>query len=133
LGEEIAQIVPSDNPLAIEATVSPSEISKLKTGQQAKMQVSACPYPDYGTLDGLVSQISADTFKPQYLPGNTSSPTSDRMTSSYKVIIKPDRLFLTQGKSECAIQLGMEGKAEIIAGEETFLQFLLRKSRLTFN
>jgi multidrug resistance efflux pump len=62
LGEEIAQIVPSDNPLAIEATVPPSEISKLKTGQQAQMQVSACPYPDYGTLSGVVSQISADTF-----------------------------------------------------------------------
>jgi hypothetical protein len=27
----------------------------------------------------------------------------------------------------------MEGKVEIIAGEETFLQFLLRKSKLTLN
>ncbi|MDJ0578194.1 MAG: HlyD family efflux transporter periplasmic adaptor subunit, partial [Xenococcaceae cyanobacterium MO_234.B1] len=48
-GEEIAQIVPSNAPLVINAAVSPSDISKLEEGQKVQMRVSACPYPDYGT------------------------------------------------------------------------------------
>ncbi len=133
LGEEIAQIVPTNNPLAIETTVSPSEIGKIKTGQRVQMQVSACPYPDYGTLGGVVSQISADTIKPQSVPEGVVSATADRSISAYKVTIKPDGLVLDRGQKKCTIQLGMEGKTEIIAGEETFLRFLLRKSGLSTN
>lgn len=133
LGEEIAQIVPSNNPLAIEATVSPSEIGKIKIGQHVQMQVSACPYPDYGTLSGVVSQISADTFKSPSLSENVISSTASQSVSSYKVTIKPSTLLLNRGNRKCAIQLGMEGKTEIIAGEETFLRFLQRKSGLAIN
>jgi HlyD family secretion protein len=63
-GEKIAQNFPSDNSLTIETTVSPAEINNLKTGQQVKMQISTCPYPDYGILEGEAGQISADTIKP---------------------------------------------------------------------
>jgi multidrug efflux pump subunit AcrA (membrane-fusion protein) len=132
-GEEIAQIVPSDSPLAIEATVIPSEIGKIKTGQRVQMQVSACPYPDYGTLGGVVSQISADTIKPQSSPENVVSSTVSQSIASYKVTIKPTSLLLDRGQKKCAIQLGMEGKTEIIAGEETFLRFLLRKAGLSIS
>jgi multidrug efflux pump subunit AcrA (membrane-fusion protein) len=133
LGEEIAQIVPSHNPLAIEATVTPAEIGKIKTGQRVQMQVSACPYPNYGTLGGVVSQISADTIKPQSLPEHTVLSTPNQSISAYKVTIKPNSLMLDRGHKKCAIQLGMEGKTEIISGEETFLRFLLRKSGLMIN
>jgi multidrug efflux pump subunit AcrA (membrane-fusion protein) len=129
LGEEIAQIVPIGNPLTIETTVLPSEISKIKKGQQVQMQVSACPYPNFGTLSGVVSQISADTFKPQSLSENVGSSS----IAAYKVTIKPNSMMLDRGQQKCAIQLGMEGKTEIIAGEETFLKFLLRKSSLAIN
>ncbi len=133
LGEEIAQIVPTNNPLAIETTVSPSEIGKIKTGQRVQMQVSACPYPDYGTLGGIVSQISADTIKPQSLPEHAILSTANPSISAYKVTIKPNSLKIERGQKKCSIQLGMEGKTEIIAGEETFLFFLLRKSGLSID
>jgi multidrug efflux pump subunit AcrA (membrane-fusion protein) len=133
LGEEIAQIVPSNNPLTLETTVSPAEIGKIKTGQRVQMQVSACPYPDYGTLGGIVSQISADTIKPQSLPEPAVLPTAKPPISAYKVTIKPNSLMLERGQKKCAIQLGMEGKTEIIAGEETFLWFLLRKAGLSIS
>ncbi len=133
LGEEIAQIVPSNNPLAIEATVTPSEIRKIKTGQRVQMQVSACPYPDFGTLGGVVSQISADTIKPPIALERVASSTNSPAIPAYKVIVKPNTSILDRGQKKCAIQLGMEGKTEIISGEETFLHFLLRKSGLAIN
>ncbi len=134
-GEEIAQIVPGDAPLEIKAMVSPQEISKLEVDQEVQMRVSACPYPDYGTLKGRVRQISEDTIKPQNSDGTATTSTSfsqkgNSTTPFYEVTISPESNFLGRGKNQCSLQLGMEGTADIISREETVLKFLLRKARL---
>lgn len=139
-GEEIAQIVPTSAPLEVKAAVAPDDKGKVKLGQTVQMRVSACPYPDYGVLEGNVSQISQDTTKPS--AGSAATGTSATSASSqtgsagpafYEVTIKPQSLTLGQGKKQCSLQLGMEGRADIIAREETVLQFLLRKARLITN
>ena len=99
------------------------------------MRVSACPYPDYGTLSGVVSQISEDTTKPQHNNGtaNIFTPSGQKrnpVNAFYEVTIKPETLTLDRGQHQCAIQLGMDGRADIITKEETLLQFLLRKAKL---
>ncbi|NEO15543.1 MULTISPECIES: HlyD family efflux transporter periplasmic adaptor subunit [unclassified Moorena] len=131
-GEEIAQIVPGDAPLKIKAVVSPSDIGKLAEGQKVHMRVSACPYPDYGTLKGLVSQISEDTIKPQSNGARASALSQKGRGASafYEVTISPESHVLGKGKNQCSLQLGMEGRADIISREETVLRFLLRKARL---
>lgn len=135
-GEEIAQIVPSDAPLLIKAAVAPHNKSKLKEGQTVQMRVSACPYTDYGTLQGKVKAISPDAFAPQRNDVNTVALTTGTPQkavaagSFYEVTIEPESLTLHQGKKQCSIQLGMEGRADIISREETILQFFLRKARL---
>jgi HlyD family type I secretion membrane fusion protein len=134
-GEEIAQIAPSEVPLVVKAAIPPKEVGKLKTGQQVQMRVSACPYPDYGTLKGVVSQISRDTIKPQNNGMTTTIATASSQregvaTAFYEVTIEPESLFLGKKKNKCSIQLGMEGRADIIAREDTVLKFLLRKARL---
>ncbi len=134
-GEEIAQIVPSNAPLEVKAAVSPGDIGKVETGQKVQMRVSACPYPDYGTLPGVVSQISEDTTKPQQNNGiaNIFTPSGQKgnpVNAFYEVTIKPETLTLDRGKNQCAIQLGMDGRADIITKEETLLQFMLRKAKL---
>ncbi len=134
-GEEIAQIVPTNAPLKIKAGVSPQYISKLAVGQNVPMRFSACPYPDYGTLKGVVSQISEDTIKPQNgdnsaMMLNSLNQKPDMTTAFYEVTIEPKNLMLGSGKNQCAVQLGMEGRADIISREETVLKFMLRKIRL---
>lgn len=135
-GEEIAQIVPKDAPLEVKAAVLPQDIGKLEKGQKVQMQVSACPYPDYGTLKGAISQISEDTLKAEGNNGTATAATTlnqkeGAVPAFYEVTIKPESLVLGKGKNQCVIQLGMEGRADIISREETFLKFLLRKARLT--
>ena len=44
--------------------------------------------------------------------------------------IKPETLVLGKGKNLCHIQLGMEGRVDIVSREETVLKFFLRKARL---
>jgi HlyD family type I secretion membrane fusion protein len=119
-GVEVAQIVPSGAPLQVKASVSPQERNRLKAGQKVHMRVSACPYPDYGTLKGVVSTISEDTLKLQ----------ADNIPAFYEVTIKPERYFLSHGDKKCSIQLGMQGRVDIISKEETVLQFFLREAKL---
>jgi len=119
-GYEIAQIVPDDASSVIKANVSPQDIGKLEVGQRVLMRVSACPYPEFGTLKGIVSQISSDIIKA--LEVNNKK--------FYEVTIIPETLVIGQSKNQCKIKLGMEGRTDIIASEETFLQFILKKARL---
>jgi multidrug efflux pump subunit AcrA (membrane-fusion protein) len=134
-GEEIVQIVPSDAPIFVKAAVASEDKSKLKIGQKVQMRVSACPYPDYGTLSGKVKTISPDAIAPQRNNPNASAPTMENpkaptVAAFYEVTIEPKNLSIGRGKNQCSIQLGMEGKADIISKEETVLRFFLRKARL---
>jgi HlyD family type I secretion membrane fusion protein len=136
-GEEIAQIAPSNTKLTIKASVPAKEIGKLKKGQVAQMRVSACPYSDYGTLKGTVTDIPPDAVFPE--PNNPNTPSTNNASSqqtgaaSYEVAIEPNNTVLGKENNQCAVQLGMEGQADIITREETALEFLLRKARLTTN
>ncbi|MEH2378367.1 MAG: HlyD family efflux transporter periplasmic adaptor subunit [Nostoc sp.] len=134
-GEEVMQIVPTDAPQVLKAVVASENQSKLKIGQKVQMRVSACPYPDYGTLNGKVQAISPDAITPQKNNSNSSTDTSvSRQAPTagafYEVTIEPETLVLGKGKNQCHIQLGMEGRVDIISREETVLQFFLRKARL---
>ena len=137
-GDTIAQIAPSHAPLEIKAAVAPQDISKIAIGQEVQMRVSACPYPEYGTLKGAVTTISADAIGQQKsVPGLSASSTLNQgipkpssQGGAYEVTIQPETLMLTAGKRQCPIQSGMEGRVDIISREETVFSFMLRKARL---
>lgn len=131
--EAIAKIAPDNAPLVVKATVETQDINKVAIGQKVQLRVMACPYPDYGTLKGVVSAISPDAVTPQ---GNSEGATTSVATaqapgvSYFEATIQPESLLLANGNRQCRIQSGMEAKADIISKEETALQFLLRKARL---
>lgn len=128
-GAEIAQIVPSDSALEIKAKITPQDISKVQLKQSVNLRVSACPYPDYGTLDGIVSNIAADAL----VTGNSGNSLMSANQAFYEVSIVPEQLVLVQGDRQCPLQLGMEARADIVTHQETVWQFILRKARLTTN
>jgi HlyD family type I secretion membrane fusion protein len=136
IGEEIAQIVPANASLEVKAAVPPNERNKLQVGQMVQLRVSACPYPDYGTLKGIVSHISEDTIKPQTpdwmaTTSNTTNLNNGDTSPFYEVTIKPESRSLSRGDNQCRIQVGVEAQADIVSKQETLLKFLLRKARLT--
>lgn len=130
-GDVLAQIAPSDTPLVIKALVPAQEIAKVEIGQQVQMRVSACPYPDYGTLLGTVSTISPDASVPQKNNDNQEEQSNSKQeNATYNVTIQPEQLELNSRTQTCQIRSGMEGRADIITKEETVLTFILRKARL---
>ncbi|MDF5711278.1 MAG: HlyD family efflux transporter periplasmic adaptor subunit [Nostoc sp. S4] len=118
-GDIVAKISPNDSLLIIKALVQSQDIRKVEAGQQVQLRVSGCSYTEYGTLKGKVSAISPDAIGSQ----------QDKNAANYEVTIQPDKLVLRVGDRHCAIQSGMEGRADIISSQETVLQFLLRKAR----
>lgn len=129
--ESIAEIVPENAPLVIKAIILTADIQKVAVGQKVQLRVNACPYPDYGTLNGLVKAISADAIIPQSNNISAIKPGYGTPVASYfEVTIQPKSLSFGNGNHQCYIQSGMDATANIISKEETALQFILRKARL---
>lgn len=136
VGQSIAQIAPSQAMLTVKARVAAQDISSIQVCQQpvvtdcqtgkVQMRISAYPYPDYGILRGALRAISADAIVPQSQSANATSPY-------YELTIQPEKPYLTKGDRSYPLKAGMEVNADIIAQEETVLQFLLRKARLLTN
>ena len=60
-GQELVQISP-DTSLVAEVYVTPADIGLLRSGMDARMQVSAFNYNQWGLLHGKVDQISDDIY-----------------------------------------------------------------------
>ncbi|WP_414569448.1 HlyD family secretion protein [Nostoc sp. CCY 9925] len=128
--EAVAEIAPNNAPLIIKAVIPTQEIKNIAVGQKAQLRIDACPYPDYGTLKGVVKAVSPDAINPN--DSNTNTPKSGSTTpaaSYFEVTIQPESLVFGNSH-QCHLQSGMEAQADIISKEETALQFMLRKARL---
>jgi HlyD family secretion protein len=138
-GDNIAQIVPLNMPLVVKASVANQDIDQVKVGQKTQLRVEACPYSDYGTLNGVVQSIAPDTNSSQSssssTKGSSSSGNQDRNFVVMISLIPPaqphkNTISLSNGRQQCQIQSGMQASAQIISEQETVLQFILRKGRL---
>ena len=130
-GDNIARIAPNDSALTVKALVSTTEIHQVEVGQPAQVRVSACPYPDYGTLPGTVQSISPDVVTAQSAGTAANVPiSSGRTPGHFEVTIQPAQLTFGQGSQQCSLQPGMVGQANIVTDEETVLTFLLRRVKL---
>lgn len=128
--EAIAQIAPLNGPLQIKAYVPAQEINKVEAGQKVQMQVSACPYPDYGTLKGIVKNVAPDIFPVAQTQSQNNTAANIQQVNGYEVTIEPETLYVGRGDRQCHLQPGMQGRTDIISREETVVQFILRKARL---
>ncbi|MDH4396421.1 MAG: HlyD family type I secretion periplasmic adaptor subunit [Limnobacter sp.] len=65
-GREIIEIVPADELLVFETRISPKDIAFIKADQKATIRVTAYDYTVYGSLEGKVDAISADSLQDEY-------------------------------------------------------------------
>jgi HlyD family secretion protein len=131
-GQAIAQIAPPNYALLVKAQVGSGDINKVMKGSEVQMRVNGCPYTEYGTLQGIVKNISADTvaIAPSQ-PAKEGAPSpAVTQRAAYEVTIQPKALFLGQGQKSCRLKFGMDGRADIITRKETVLAFILKKARL---
>ncbi len=127
-GELVARISPRDNLMEVKTLVALRDIGKVEIGQTVHVRLSACPYSDYGTLQGAVTAISPDAVAPVKV--DAASPFNQSAWTGYEVTVQPDSFTLQLSGRKCLIQSGMEGRAEILTKKQTILRFFLGKTRL---
>lgn len=116
-GEDILEIVPLDDTLLIEARIRPADIAFLRPGQDATIKITAYDYSIYGGLSAKVEQISADTIRDE------ESRTGERY---YRVYLRTERNSLRHQGEELPIIPGMTASVEILTGEKSVLDYLLK-------
>ncbi|BAZ38368.1 hypothetical protein NIES4101_43050 [Calothrix sp. NIES-4101] len=128
--EAIVEIVPQNTPLVLKAMIPTAEITKVAVNQKVQLRLDACPYPDYGTLKGVVSSISPDAITSPNNSSNGTASSTNGGVSYFEATIQPESLSFSNYNHTCTIQAGMNANADIISKEETALQYMLRKARL---
>lgn len=124
-GEEIMQIVPSNDDLIIEAKVKPADIAFIRPGLSAAVKLDAYDYTIYGRLKGEVIYISADTLNEDVR--NNEKPY-------YRVQVKTSgRNLVGRSTDSIVIQPGMTGTVEINTGQKTVLSYLTKPITKTFS
>lgn len=115
-GQEIMEIVPLEDQLLVEARIRPSDVAFLRPGQAATVKLTAYDYSIYGSLSGRLEQISADTISDENNPQETY----------YRVYIRTDSAELEGKEGPLPIIPGMVATAEVLTGQKTVLEYLLK-------
>lgn len=113
-GAPIMEIVPRDDQLLIEARIRPSDIAFLYPGQKAIVKITAYDYSIYGGLDGALVDISADSI------------VTEEGESFYRVRIRTDETSLKRKGEVLPIIPGMVASVDILTGEKTVMEYLLK-------
>lgn len=118
-GDELMQIVPSDEPLLIEAKVKSADVAFIRKDLHANVKLDAYDYTIYGSLKGHVTYISADTIEEDLKKDEQPY---------YRVHIQIDEIP-KEHRDKIDVIPGMTAKVEIITGERTVAQYLLKPLR----
>ncbi len=113
-GEDLVEIVPTDDKLWLEVKVKPSDIAFIYPGEKAVVKVSAYDFAIYGSLEGEVVHISADTTK------------DDKDRPWYIVHIKTKKNYLGTKEKPLKIIPGMTVNVDIMTGKKTVLDYILK-------
>lgn len=113
-GEDFIKIVPKDDQLIVEAKVKPSDRAFIYPGQPAVIKLTAYDFSIYGGLKGELLDISADTFE------------DERGNSFYRVRLRTFETSLKRKGEVLPIIPGMIASVDILTGQKTVMQYLLK-------
>lgn len=113
-GDDVVEIVPSDDQLLVEARVRPADIAFIYPGQKATVKLTAYDFAIYGGLPAEVVDISADTI------------TNEKGESFYRVKVRTNVTSLKHNGQELPIIPGMVATIDILTGERTVMEYILK-------
>lgn len=113
-GEDVIKIVPKDDQLIVEAKIKPSDRAFIYPGQHAMIKITAYDFGIFGGLEGEVVDISADTVE------------DEKKNSFYRVRLRTYESQLKRKGEILPIIPGMVATADILTGQKTVMQYLLK-------
>lgn len=119
-GGLLMEIVPVDDELQIEAKISTRDVGHVRIGQTVSVKVSTFDFIRYGDVKGTLHSVSATT----YIDEQTGE-------SYYKAKINLNKQYV--GTDENILTPGMTVQADIITGEKTLMEYILKPIVISLN
>ncbi len=111
---KLIEVVPIEDDLVIRARISPADVAFLKPGQDVRVGITAYDPQLYGSLQGKLERISADTIK-------------DSDGSVYfEIDVRTGKNYLGTDDAPLPIAPGMVAETEVVTGRRTILTYLLK-------
>ncbi len=117
-GQTLMEIVPLDRPMIVDVRLSPRHIGHLRVGQPVQVKISSFDYSRYGAIQGELEYISASTFE--------ETAQGERY---YKGRVKLAQNYVGNNPDKNIIVPGMTVMVDIVTGDKTILQYLLKPIR----
>ena len=120
----VMEIVPLDDTLLVEGRIRPQDIGFIRPKQDAVIKLTAYDSSIYGSLKGKVERISADTIVDE------KDRQREKGETFYRVMIRTDKNYLGTAENPLPIIPGMVTTVEILTGEKSVLDYLLKPARV---
>lgn len=119
-GEDIMELVPVDSDLIVEAKMKPADIGFIHLGMPAAIKVDAFDYSIFGSLQGEVVYISADTLKEE--------ARAQPQDNTYYVVRVRSASTTLMGKNGTKMEVipGMTASVEVLTGKKTIFNYLAK-------
>jgi adhesin transport system membrane fusion protein len=113
-GDNLIEIVPTEEGLLAEVKIKPSDIAFLYPGQDAIVKITAYDFAIYGALKGKVMTISPDSI-------------TDKNENVYYIVrVQTEKKYFGNEEKPLNITPGMTVNVDIITGKKTVMQYILK-------
>ncbi|QHE88058.1 HlyD family type I secretion periplasmic adaptor subunit [Hydrogenophaga sp. BPS33] len=106
-------IVPSDDPLEVEAFFENKDIGFVRAGQRAEVKVETFPFTKYGTIDAAVSTVSHDAIN------------DERRGLIYVSRVRMAKAHLRVEGTDVGLSPGMAVTVEVKTGRRRVIEYFL--------
>lgn len=113
-GGVVMRVVPVDEHLLAEVRITSADVGHTRVGQPVKLKVSSYDYVRYGALPGTLDRISPATF------------VDENGRPYYKGVVALERAHMGAAPGHNPILPGMVVQADILTGEKSLLEYLLK-------
>ncbi|WP_457743202.1 HlyD family type I secretion periplasmic adaptor subunit [Sulfurimonas sp.] len=113
-GQDLVEIVPTNEKLYVQIKIKPRDIAFIHPGAEAMVKISAYDFSIHGGLKGKVVDISPDTI------------TDKKGKTFYLIQIQTDKNYLGSKKHPLKIIPGMTVTTNIVTGKKTVMQYILK-------
>jgi len=121
-GTILLTLVPNDEPLIAEVWVGNADAGFVRSEQKARIKIAAYPFQKYGLIDGVVTQVGADSQTRSEVGNAATRAVQD---AAYRALIALSSGYLENQGKQLRLVPGMQVSAEIHLGTRTVLEYLL--------
>lgn len=112
-GGELLSVVPVDEGLLVETRINTRDIGHIEVGQPVSVKVTAYDFSRYGAVDGKLVRISPTTYM------------DEENQPYYKGMVELAHPYVGEAGFNPVLP-GMSVQADIVTGEKTLMQYLLK-------